>query len=143
MAPFRLGGFCGRSGQGNSHLIPAEPRAVCISGEFHKDMLIDKKSELEKAIGELEHERSTLLASLRAQSLSEQQEQSLLDFARKISLGLDCADSNFQTRRAIIETLAVEVTLYVEEGVKKVQFKCNLGAGFSALSPIVFKELAL
>lgn len=113
-----------------------------LAGEFHKDMLTDKKSELEKAIGELEHERSTLLASLRAQSLSEQQEQALMDFARKISIGLVCR-FELSDWRAIIETLAVEVTLYLEEGVKKVQFKRNLGAGFSVLSPIVFKELAL
>jgi hypothetical protein len=114
-----------------------------LSGEFHKDMLIDKKSELERAIGELERERSALLASLRAHSLSEQQEQALMDFARKISMGLDCADSNFQARRAIIEAAGVEVTLYPEQGAKKVQFECKLGSGFSALSPIAFKELAL
>ena len=28
----------------------------------------------------------------------------------KISMGLNCADSDFQTQRAIMETLGVEVT---------------------------------
>ena len=116
-----------------------------LSGEFHKDMLIDKKSELEKAIGELEQERASLLASLRAQTISDDQQQTLIEFARKISAGLDCADADFQTRRDIIEALGVEAILSQEAGSKTLRIKCMLGKGdivHYVLSPNILDDLS-
>lgn len=106
-------------------------------------MLIDKKMELEKAIGELERERAALPGRLRAQSISEEREERLYELGRRIAEGMEVVGADIRSRRAIIEAAGVEVTLYPEDGVKKVQIKCNLGADVSALSPIVFKELAL
>jgi len=113
-----------------------------LSGEFHKDMLIDKKAELEKTIAELERERAALIASMRAQSITSEQEDTLVDFARKISAGLDCADSNFQTRRGIIEALGVEAILNQEEGTKTLRIKCILGNEYYVLSPYILDDLS-
>ena len=37
-----------------------------LSGEFHKEMLIEKKTDLERIIAELEKERAGLIASMEA-----------------------------------------------------------------------------
>jgi site-specific DNA recombinase len=107
-----------------------------LSGEFHRDMLIDKKNELEKTIQQLEGERAGLLARLEAQNISEEQEQILIEFAGRIAKGLDKADANFKIRRGIIETLRVEVILVQEDGMKTLRIKCILGdEGYYVLSP--------
>ncbi len=116
-----------------------------LSGEFSRDLLVDKRAELEKAIGDLERERAALLASMRGQSITDEQEETLLDFARKVSKGLDCADSDFRTRRGIIEALGVEVTLMEDGSSKILRIKCVLGKDDKAhyvLSPNVLDELS-
>ena len=70
-----------------------------------------------------------MLEGLRSQNISDEQEESLIDFARKISAGLECADSDFPTRCSIIETLGIEVTLSQRERTKTLQIKCVLGKG--------------
>ena len=106
-----------------------------ISGEFHKDILIDKKSELEKTIGELERDRSTLLASMRAQAVSGEQEEMLIDFAGRVATGLENADTDFNTRRQIIEALGVEAVLSREDEAKTLRIKCILGEEYYVVSP--------
>jgi site-specific DNA recombinase len=114
-----------------------------ISGEFHKEMLIEKKAELERTIAELEKERAELKASLAAQNITEEQEQTLIDFTRKIGKGLKNADSNFQTRRGIIEALGVEASLAYEDGQKTMRVKCFLGENYYVLSPAIRNCMAL
>jgi signal recognition particle GTPase len=108
-----------------------------LSGEFHKDMLLAKKSKLEKTIVELERERNNLLDSLEKQTLTEEQEKSLIDFTRKISKGMNKADENFQTRRKIIDALGVKASLECQDGQKTMRIKCILGENFYVLSPML------
>ncbi len=98
-------------------------------------MPIDKKTDLEKTIAELERERAGLLAQLRAQNITQEQWQTLNDFARRISEGLNRADANFKTRRGVIEALGVEARLAQEDGVKSVRVRCILGEGYYELVP--------
>ena len=114
-----------------------------LSGEFHKEMLIEKKADLEKTIAELEKERASLLATLKAQNITEEQEHTLIDFTRKIGKGLKAADANFQTRRGIVEALGVEATLAFEDGQKTMRIKCILGENYYVLSPAIRNDLAL
>ena len=114
-----------------------------LSGEFHKEMLIEKKADLEKTIAELEKERAALAASLAAQTITEEQEHTLIDFTRKVGKGLKSADANFQTRRGIIEALGVEATLAYEDGQKTMRVKCILGEKYYVLSPAIRDSLAL
>ncbi len=113
-----------------------------LSGEFQKDILIDKKTVLEKSIADLECERAALLAKMRAQDISAEQQETLIEFARKIAGGLDCADSNFHTRRGIIEALGVEAILDQEENSKTLRIKCWLGSNSYVLSPHILGELS-
>jgi site-specific DNA recombinase len=114
-----------------------------LSGEFHKEMLIDKKADLEKTIAELEKERASLLANLEAQNITEEQEQTLIEFTRKIGKGLKAADANFKTRREVIEALGVEATLFHEAGQKTIRIKCILAEGYYVLSPAIRDGLAV
>jgi hypothetical protein len=114
-----------------------------LSGEFHKEMLIEKKADLEKTIAELEKERAALLANLKAQNITDEQEQTLIDFTRKIGKGLETADANFQTRRGIIEALGVEAALAFEDRQKTMRVKCILGENYYVLSPAIRNNLAL
>jgi hypothetical protein len=111
-----------------------------ISGEFHRDMLIDKKADLEKTIAELEKEHAALVAGLRAQSISEEQERTLIDFARQISEGLETAETNFKTRRGVIEALGVEARLARQDGIKTIRVRCILGEGYYVLSPMIQEQ---
>jgi hypothetical protein len=114
-----------------------------LSGEFHKEMLMEKKADLEKTIAELEKERAELMASLEAQTITEEQEQTLKEFTRKIGKGLKAADASFRIRRGIIEALGVEATLAFEDGQKTMRIKCILGENYYVLSPAIGDRLAL
>ena len=108
-----------------------------LSGEFHKDVLITKKSKLEKTIAELEKERTALLGSLEKQTLTNEQEKSLLDFTQEIGKGMEKADESFQTRRKIIDMLGVKASLENQDGQKTMRIKCILGENFYVLSPML------
>jgi hypothetical protein len=64
---------------------------------------------------------------MRVRSISDEQGETLLDFARRVSAGLENADANFKTRRTVIETLKVETILACEDGQKTLRIKCILG----------------
>ena len=113
-----------------------------LSAQFQKDMLIDKKSEFEKTVRELERERAGMFAGLRAQNITDQQEKTLVDFAGMVSDGLGRADADFETRRDIIETLAAEVILNDEEGTKTLQIKCIPRQNYYVLSPNILDDLS-
>jgi hypothetical protein len=113
-----------------------------LSGEFHKEMLIEKKANLERTIAELEKERAELIADLRAQSITPEQEQNLIEFTRKIGRGLEAAETNYKTRREIIEALGVEATLAYEGEQKTMRIKCILGEEYYVLSPSIGITLA-
>ena len=97
-------------------------------------MLIDKKAELGRTITELEKQRAALPASMRAQNLSDEQEQTLIDFAN--------ADASFKTRRGIIEALGAEVIRSQEEGTKTLRIKCILGEDYYVIGPILFEHMS-
>jgi hypothetical protein len=105
-------------------------------------MLIEKKSDLEKTIAELEKERAALQQSLKAQNITGEQEQTLYDFTQKIGEDIELADTNFQTRRGVIEALGVEATLAFEDEQKIMTLMCILGENYYVLSLALGNRLA-
>jgi site-specific DNA recombinase len=69
-----------------------------LSGDFDKDVLTDRKARLETTIAALEKERADLAVFLESQ-LSDEAIATLMDFARKVSGGLEIADQDFEARR--------------------------------------------
>jgi len=98
-----------------------------LSGDFDKEMLLERKHTLETTLAGLERERTELEAHLSAHSLTQEQVQQLQDVARRVAKGLEAADDDFQTRLAIIETLDVRATLAVENGERVVYVRGILG----------------
>ncbi len=107
---------------------------VYLSGEFPKEMLTERKSRLEGTITALENERAALALHFEAQTLTPQQIQSIQEFAARITLGARQADTDFETRRKIIEALGVEVTLTREEGQKIAYVRSILGEPVFAIA---------
>jgi hypothetical protein len=96
-----------------------------LAGDFPEEMLTERKTRLADIITALEREREGLEARLRGQSLSEDRLQSMFDFAAEVGIGLEEADEDFATRRAIVELLDVRVTLAIEEGKKVIYPPCR------------------
>jgi site-specific DNA recombinase len=88
------------------------------TGDFPKEVLTDRKARLETTITSLEKERVDLVMTLESQNLSDEQIKTIVDFARKVSKGLEIADKDFNARRRIIDDLDVQVRLVIEDGLK-------------------------
>ena len=102
-----------------------------LAGDFPKEMLTERKARLEATIDALSKERAGLTVQLEAQTLTDEQKQSIQDFAARVRAGIE--DADFQTRRGVIESLDVTVTLAVEDGQKVAYPRCVLPGGQDAL----------
>ena len=89
-----------------------------LSGDFGKEMLTERKTRLETTIASLEKERANLTIELQTNTLTDEQIKTIVDFARKVSQGLEIAEKDFDARRRIIDLLDVQVRLVIEDGVK-------------------------
>jgi site-specific DNA recombinase len=98
-----------------------------LAGDFPKEMLTERKARLEVTIEAFQKERDNLAATVEAQTVTQEQMQTLQDFAADVAEGLEAAEADFQTRRCIIEALDVQATLAVEDGQKVVYVRCVLG----------------
>jgi site-specific DNA recombinase len=103
-----------------------------LSGDFPKEVLTERRARLETTISALDRERAGLAAQLEARILTPDQVQSLKDFAARVGRGLDLADTDFETRRRIIEDLDVRAILCVEDGQKVVRVSCIVGKAVCA-----------
>jgi len=68
--------------------------------------------------------------------MTEDQVQDILGFARRIALGLEAAEHDFEAKRQIIELLDVQATLAVEDGVKVAHVSCIVHPDIETL-PVV------
>ena len=98
-----------------------------ISGQVQRELLIDKKQQLESTLSALEKERDELNLNLESEALSEYEIQQIVDFAAQIAEGLGPGDESFEDRRRIIELLDVRASFIVEDNQKYVDVWCFLG----------------
>ncbi len=103
-----------------------------LTGDFSKEMLIDRKERLEATIEALKKEQATLTTKLETQALTTAQILSIKQFAERVGEGLEQAD--FAARRQIIEDLDVQATLTVEDGEKVAYVSCALPKQEAALT---------
>jgi hypothetical protein len=108
-----------------------------IAGEFDRDLLIDKKNRLENTIQALEREKVELEKLLNKNVITPEEELGLIEFARKVSEGIDDADYDFQARRQIVETLNLIAYLGYKDGQKTIRLKCVIGEAFYILSSCI------
>jgi len=98
-----------------------------LSGDFPKEMLTERKVRLEATIAALEREQAGLVAHLKAQTLTEEQIRTLMNFAAMVSENLAAMDGDFDARRRLMVELDVQATLAVEDGEKVVYASCIVG----------------
>ena len=90
-----------------------------LSGDFPREMLTERKSRPENTIEALEQERRALAAPLEERTLTDEDAQSLEDFAREVQRAFAVLDDDdFKARRAMVERLDLRVTLATEDGQK-------------------------
>ena len=92
-------------------------------------MLTERKARLEKTVSALGRERVGLAAQLEAQTFTDEQVQTITEFAQQVARGLETVDQDFADRRHVVEMLDVRATLAVEDGEKVVYAWCMVGEG--------------
>ncbi|MCA9992604.1 MAG: recombinase family protein [Anaerolineales bacterium] len=96
-----------------------------LSGDYAREILIERKSRLEDTIAALEQQGHELVRQLE-QTLTREQIEGIQSFADGIARGLDTAAQDFSKRRQVIEQLELQVTFAVEEGEKVLYLRCAL-----------------
>ena len=76
-----------------------------------------------------------MTAQLEAGALTDAQVQDVKDFMARVAPGMDVAEADFDTRRAVIEALDVTATLTVEDDEKVVHARCVVGDSVYTLRP--------
>ena len=87
-----------------------------LSGDFPREMLTERKSRPENTIEALEQERRALAAPLEERTLTDEDAQSLEDFAREVQRAFAVLDDDdFKARRAMVGQLDLRVTVAIED----------------------------
>lgn len=97
-----------------------------LSGEFAKDVLMDRKQRLEQTIESLEEEKESLLANLR-QTITNEQLDELEIFAQHVAEGFDEANEDFECRRKILDFLNLKTSFSYEDEIEVAQIYCEFG----------------
>lgn len=97
-----------------------------VSGDFPKDVLVDRKQRLEDSIRALEKERASIISMLENRTLTPKQIKNIYGCAERIGRGLQRAEADPTYKGEIIEALDVRVIFAVENGQKVVYVQCVL-----------------
>lgn len=97
-----------------------------LNGDFPKEMLAERKKQLEMTINRLEIEKTTIEAHLKTCQLSEDQLQVLQGFASVVGEELEDLENDFDGRYHLIELLDVRATLAIENNEKVIYVRCIL-----------------
>jgi hypothetical protein len=100
-----------------------------LTGEFSKDLLAERRGELEEKLQQLKSEQVDLQQRLEDQTISDDQVERLVAAAKGIAERLKGGEVEFEVRREIIDLLELEVTLGVENDETTIDVQCWLGAG--------------
>ncbi len=96
-----------------------------LSGDFPKEVLTQRKNDLEKVRGDLRREYDGLSAQLDTKDLTNDQVAQIEEFCADIRAGFDSA--TFEDKQRYFELLEVQGTLADENGERVVYISCRLG----------------
>ena len=100
-----------------------------LSGEFPRDVLVERKARLEKLIADLEVQKAEFMDHLASQSLTIEQIQTARDLAEQIGARMDAIDQDLGLKRQLVEILDLRATLVIEDDRRVVYVSCHLGDG--------------
>ncbi len=98
-----------------------------LTGEFSQDVLIKRKRDIDELTEGLQRERAGLVARLNTRVLTEQQVQTLHEFAARFAENVSQADEDFSMRRRAVEVLDLRGRLEMKDGEKVIHVWCILG----------------
>jgi hypothetical protein len=96
-----------------------------VSGEFSKDLLLERKTRLEDTLTELERTKAEMNTHLKAAILSDSQIAEIEAFCAEVRAGLD--NATFEDKRRYFDLLDVRGKLAFENNEKVVYLSCKLG----------------
>jgi site-specific DNA recombinase len=106
-----------------------------VSGEFDKNILVDRKTRLEKTIAELQRERVELVTRLEAQTITNERIERIAELISKMGQGLKKAEGDFKKKRQFIEELDLQAEMAVEDEQQVVHIRCVLGRDTLQVTP--------
>jgi hypothetical protein len=104
-----------------------------LSGDFAREMLMERKQRLEDTIAALERQERELTSQLE-KTLTPEQIMSIQTFAASIANRLEAAGDDFPRRRQLIEDIDTEVTFAIEGGEKVLYLRCALSPDTATIS---------
>jgi hypothetical protein len=96
-----------------------------LQGDFSKEMLTERKAQLEKDVIDLAQKRVELSVHPQDIGVTDEQIAAIETFCADMREGLDSA--TFEDKRRYFELLDVRGKLAVEDGEKVIYIKCKLG----------------
>jgi site-specific DNA recombinase len=96
-----------------------------LSGSFPKEMLLDRKAQLEKTVSDLERERTDLSGHIKTVVINDQQVAEIEEWCAEVRTGLDMA--TFEDKLRYFDLLDVRGKLAFENNEKVVYIKCKVG----------------
>jgi hypothetical protein len=106
-----------------------------LSGDFPKDLLVERKKRLKDTITALEKEQDNLASHLDSTLLTVEKIEDIQQaFSELVMQGVDLANADFETKREIVHLLNVTVTLAIEEDQEVVYVHHTLDTDAKRLS---------
>jgi site-specific DNA recombinase len=96
-----------------------------LTGDFAREMLLERKQRLEDTIAALERQERELISQLET-TLTPERITTIQTFAADIAHRLDAAGDDFPRRRRLLEDIEAEVTFAIEGGEKVIYLRCAL-----------------
>ena len=100
---------------------------AAIGGAFPKELVEERRVRLDRGIADLERQRQSLEAQVKAEVLTEEQIKGLEDLAAQIWEGLDGAETDHELQLHVVEMLDARARVSIEDGKKIVDAHCILG----------------
>jgi len=97
-----------------------------LGGEFPREILVERKEQLEHTIAALERSREEVTKQIDEQTITDDQMQGMERFASEVRSGLKKAEKDFQKRRHLIELLDVRGVLAIEEDQKVIYLSSQI-----------------
>ena len=103
-----------------------------LTDGFDKSVLTDRREKLQETVTALQSERARLAEQIAAQTLTDEQVETIAAFTQRVLQGLKVVQADFETQRRLIDLLEVGVTLVIDGDEKVANLECI--AGDSSLS---------
>ncbi|MBN1665455.1 MAG: recombinase family protein, partial [Anaerolineales bacterium] len=97
-----------------------------LTGDFDREMLVEKQNQIQQIISDLERERGDILINLEESVITDEQIINIEAVAQEIRSKLN-GKKDFDSKRKVLEMMNVSGTLAFEDGEKVIYVQCVLG----------------